>query len=136
MITLPQYFAGKPRNQEQEGLATDLLDRVNDLIDEYERDTGWQVMTCPNTGSQVSGSKNGQGDGGFRLPTATTGSLHSSHKEARAVDVYDPDNRLEQWVNDDLLEVHGLYREAPDATPHWVHLTTRPPGSGRRTFEP
>ena len=39
---------------------------------------------------------------------------------------------LDDWLDDDTLERYGLYREAPDATPHWCHLTTRPPMSGRR----
>lgn len=134
MITLPQYFAGKPRNQAQEGEATELLDRVNDLIEAYERDTGWQIQTCPNTGSQISGSKGGSGDGGFRLPSATTGSQHSAHKEARAVDVYDPDNHLDQWVNDDILESFDLWRESPEDTSRWCHLQTR--AASRRTFQP
>jgi hypothetical protein len=29
-----------------------------------------------------------------------------------------------------------LYREDPGSTPGWVHLTTRAPKSGRRTFIP
>ena len=71
-------------------------------------------------------------------------SLHSSHKEARAVDVYDPSDRLDEWLDtfehgdgdNTRLEQHGLYREAPASTPTWCHLTTRAPHSGRRTFAP
>ena len=136
MITLSQYFAGKPHDEDQQDLATDLLDSVNELCEAYEADTGFQLLTCPNTGSQVSVSKNGHGDGGFRLQTATTGKQNSSHKEARAVDIFDPGNRLDHWITDDILEAHGLYREAPDSTNSWCHLTTRAPHSGRRTFQP
>ena len=57
---------------------------------------------------------------------------------------YDPGDRLDTWLNDfedgqggnSKLEEYGLYREAPSATPNWVHLTTRPPHSGKRTFQP
>lgn len=143
-ITAEQYFAGKPHDVEHEIAASDLLARVRGLRDEAER-AGIHRQICPNTGSEISGSKNGSGDGGFRLPGATTGAPLSSHKEARGVDIYDPHNLLDNWIDqfdgpswgNSKLEQYGLYREAPAATPGWVHLTTRKPRfSGRRTFEP
>lgn len=144
MITREQYFQAKPHDAEMEIAADDLLVRVNELIADAEKMYQIKVAICPNTGTMISGSKGGAGDGGFRLPTSTTGSTHSSHKEARAVDVYDEHNRLDEWLdqfdtpsfNNIKLEQFGLYREAPSATPGWCHLTTRAPGSGRRTFNP
>lgn len=142
-ITAEQYFAAKAHSPEQDILADDLLTRVNELRDEIERD-GVHRQTCPNTGSEISGSKGGSGDGGFRLPTATTGADHSSHKEAKAVDVYDPGDYIDGWLDqfevgvgdNTKLAEYGLYREAPASTPTWSHWTTRPPRSGRRTFNP
>ena len=150
MIINLQYFGAKPHTQAQESVAGDLLERVNAMIAEYCLATGLAAgPTCPNTGTEVSGSKGGTGDGGFRLPTSTTGSMFSSHKEARAVDVYDPANQFDAWIDtfedDDngtprrrnsKLEQYGLYREDPTTTLRWVHLSTRPPGSGNRTFMP
>ena len=143
MISAEQYFGAKPHDAEQEIMADDLLVRVNALLDEAERD-GVTVPVCPNTGTQISGSKGGTGDGGFRLPTATTGSPQSSHKQAKAVDVYDPLDKLDEWLDqfehgvgdNTKLAEHGLYREAPAHTPTWCHLSTRAPRSGRRTFKP
>lgn len=143
VITSDQYFAGKPHPTDHDILADDLLARVNDLLDEAER-AGIQRRICPNTGTEVSGSKGGSGDGGYRLPGATTGAALSSHKEGRAVDVYDPGGKLDDWLDgfehgngdNSKLEEYGLYREAPNATSGWCHLTTRPPKSGRRTFNP
>ena len=132
MITIEQYFQAKPHAPEHEAAATDLLERVERLC----TTVAWDWPICPNTGTSVSGSKGGQGDGGFRLPTATTGAATSSHKEARAVDVYDPQNELDDLITDSLLTAYGLYREAPESTPGWCHLTTRAPKSGRRTFIP
>jgi hypothetical protein len=57
-------------------------------------------------------------------------------KQGRAVDVYDPDGHLDAWITDDILEDFGLYREHPDSTSTWCHLTDRAPGSGHRTFWP
>ena len=131
-ITLEQYFQAKPHTEAHTEAANDLLDRVDRLCTAL----AWDWPICPNTGSSVSGSKGGAGDGGFRLQTATTGAATSSHKEARAVDVYDPKGELDDIITDALLMAYGLYREAPDATPGWSHLTTRAPKSGRRTFVP
>ncbi len=144
MITALQYFGGKPHTDVHRAAADDLLPRVNALRDEAE-EAGIQRHIDPDTGSEISGSKGGAGDGGFRLPTATTGRPSSSHKEAKGVDDYDPDNTFDNWISqfdedngvrNSMLEKHGLYREAPGATPGWCHLTTREPGSKRRTFFP
>lgn len=136
MITTEQYFQAKPHEPWHTANAIDLLRRVDVLCSEYEQDTGDKLPTCPNTGTEISGSAHGQGDGGFRLPTATTGRENSSHKEARGVDRYDPENKLDGWITDAILERHGLYREHPDSTKGWCHLTTRAPHSGHRTFIP
>jgi hypothetical protein len=60
------------------------------------------------------------------------------------VDVYDPKDRIDGWLDtfeapdgmNTKLEERALYREHPSATPGWCHLTTRPPGSRKRTFYP
>lgn len=132
MITTEDYFQAKPHTQAQTDAAVDLLQRVNALCDYLN----YEPLRCPNTGTQISGSKAGQGDGGFRLVTATTGKEHSSHKEARGVDVYDPDGMLDGVITDAALERFGLYREDPSSSPGWCHLSTRPPASGARTFLP
>lgn len=144
MITAGEYFGSKPYSGAQAARAADLLQRVNALVDEAESTGQFSRNKCPNTGTEISGSKGGSGDGGFRLPDSGTGSPNSSHKQAAAVDVYDGTNRLDAWLDqfedgqggNSKLEEYGLYREAPDATPGWCHLTTRAPGSGRRTFNP
>lgn len=135
MISLDQYFGTKPHTDAQEAAAADLLDRVDALIDDAEKD-GFQRRLDPDTGSEISGSKGGSGDGGFRTPDSKTGAPNSSHKQAMAVDIYDMTNWLDDWLTDEKLTEHGLYREHPDDTPGWCHLTTRAPKSGRRTFKP
>jgi len=143
MITLAQYFASKPHDAGHDVFADELLGAVNALLAEAES-AGVKVPPCPNTGTQISGSKGGSGDGGFRLTTATTGVATSSHKEARAVDVYDPVGALDDWLDlfehgagdNHKLAEHGLFREAPNATSGWCHLSIRAPKSGRRTFVP
>ena len=150
MITTEQYFGHKPHGEGHTAAALDLLGRRNALRVEWCQATGKECPIDPDTGTEISGTRGGNGDGGFRLATATTGKLSSSHKEARAVDDYDgPGNDFDAWLDqfevpmpdgsnggNTKLEQHGLYREHPDTTLTWVHLSTRAPGSGKRTFQP
>lgn len=144
IITLSQYFGSKVHSADQEAAFTDLILRVENLVGEAAAVGAFERRIDPDTGSEISGSRGGAGDGGFRLPTAMTGKSMSSHKEAKAVDIYDPMDELDGWLNEfetgegenSKLKAHGLYREAPSSTAGWTHLTTRAPGSGRRTFTP
>lgn len=150
MITVEQYFRRVPSGQklhtaEQEDFAEAMLFRVNQLVNEAVQAGAFTWPVDPDTGCQISGARGGAGDGGFRAPDSTTGAPNSSHREGKAVDVYDPANKLDDWLtsfetldaggNTKLVE-YDLYREAPHATIGWCHLTTRRPGSGKRTFLP
>lgn len=144
MITNEQYFGSKPHTQAHEAAAADLLERRNALREDYHTATNTEPDIDPDTGTEISGKRGGSGDGGFRLRTATTGRILSSHKEATGVDDYDRGNEFDTWLDqfedghggNSKLEQYGLYREHPSTTMTWCHLTTRPPGSGRRTFYP
>lgn len=132
MITTEMYFGAKPHTPEQAEAASDLLVKINALLHEL----AWDYPCDPDTGTPISGSRGGAGDGGFRLGSSTTGRAGSKHKSAHAVDVYDPEGALDGALGDALLGQHGLYRESPDDTPGWCHLQDVAPGSGRRTFKP
>jgi hypothetical protein len=135
VITLEEYFR-KPHSDRQARNAQDLLERVNGLLDEAIKAGVYAEAADADTGSQISGSPLGDGDGGFRTPGSRTGASGSSHRQGLGVDVYDPGNKLDSWLTDHILKQHGLYREHPDHTKGWCHLTTRAPGSGNRTFIP
>jgi len=143
MISLEQYFR-KPHSAEQTVAAAEVLAKVNALVNEAVESDAVQWREDPDTGCPISGSKGGDGDGGFRTPGTRTGSAGSSHRQAMAVDVYDPGDLLDKWLDqfegvngeNSKLAKYALYREAAAATPGWCHLTTRAPGSGRRTFNP
>lgn len=151
MITQKQYFGIKPHTPQQDVAATRLLTRANLLLGEYRSVKGSGPDIDPDTGTEISGAKNGAGDGGFRLQTATTGKTKSRHKilpaaapEGAAVDASDQDNGLDKWLDEfedgqggnSKLEQYGLYREHPDSTPTWCHLQDVAPASGKRTFLP
>ena len=135
MITQDQYFAGyrgHPGIQIPHRLAAGiLLNLVNRLLDAYVADGG-ELHTNGATGCLIGGQKNG----GWRPSDCKVGSAQSSHKTGRGVDIYDPFDELDRWLDDKKLAEFKLYREHPSETHTWVHLTDRPPASGKRTFMP
>lgn len=64
--------------------------------------------------------------------------MKSKHLSGQAVDIYDPDGALKQWVlaNIPLLESVQLWCEDFSTTPNWVHFQIVAPGSGKRFFMP
>ena len=38
------------------------------------------------------------------------------------MDVYDPNDDLDTYLNDEILAQYNLYREAPSSTISWTHL--------------
>ena len=135
MITQEDYFkayAGHDGITDEIRInAAGLLTSVNELLEACIL-LGWSPRANPATGTLISGQKNG----GWRPPECKIGAPSSSHKQGRGVDVADASNELDALITDDLLAAHGLYREHPDDTPNWCHLTDRAPKSGRRTFKP
>lgn len=149
-ISLEDYFS-KPHTLAQRNAADELLGPVHALVSDAINAGAFQWARDPDTGCCISGARGGDGDGGFRTPASMTGAANSSHKllpaenpDGAAVDVADPGDRLDTWLDqfedgqggNSMLEKHGLYREAPNVTKSWCHLTTRAPASGHRTFQP
>ena len=140
MISFFQYFGNRIDHPYATVVRKDnaiiLLNRVNTLLCEYEVSTGIKLEKDLDTGTQISGSRGGSGDGGFRLAQYRTGVKGSSHKQGMGVDVYDAGNRLDTWIdkNPGVLDRTDLYREAPKFTPGWCHLQTR--ATSKRTYRP
>ena len=135
MISLAEYVGPHEDSPdwtpERKAAAFQMLERVNALLADAEAH-GVELADNPKTLSLVSGTTYG----GFRPQDCPQGSPGSAHKEARAVDVYDPTGALDRWISDLILEKYDLYREHPADTNGWCHLGDRAPGSGRRTFHP
>ena len=131
MITTADYFGPWGTHPDVTGTvrlkAGLMLQMVNLLLLECGK-----LPVNPKTMTQISGEKYG----GFRPMDCKQGAPQSSHKTGEGIDIYDPDNKLDEWLTDEILETYGLYREHPSKTPSWCHLSTRAPGSGRRTFMP
>lgn len=62
----------------------------------------------------------------------------SKHLTGHAVDIADPDQKLQTWCYDNVerLEDLGLWCEAFQFTPNWVHFQDLAPRSGHRFFIP
>lgn len=137
MITFDQYFsdwiAHPDATEERQANAIRLLSAVSSL-ERLAITDGVEFTDNPVTGSGISGEKYG----GFRYQACPQGALHSSHKEALAVDRYDPTGDIDKWclMNLDKLEQCGIYIEAPASTHGWSHWTVRAPASGHRVFIP
>lgn len=136
MITMEEYVgphADSPDwTLEREDNAADLLLRVNALVEYLTTECGLISQVNPHTGTEVSGET----FGGFRPQDCCQGAPDSSHKTGKGVDKYDPQNSMDDMLNNEILERFDLYREHPNATLGWCHLTTRAPHSGNRTFLP
>lgn len=133
MITRADHFGIYTELETPEFCANsdDLLSHVNALITRANSE-GITSPVNPVTGTRVSGHLYG----GVRPLNCPQGAANSAHKQAMAIDIYDPYNMLDTWVTDVILEEFSLYRESPEATPNWLHLTRRAPPSGNRTFIP
>lgn len=125
------FFDHEDATEERKENGQVLLDRVNGLLAEAEAH-GVDLRINPRTKTYVSGET----FGGFRPQDCPQGRPESAHKVGMAVDIYDPDNSLDAYVTEAILEAHDLYREAPMSTLRWCHLSTRAPRSGKRTFLP
>jgi hypothetical protein len=136
-ITLKQYAGphGLSRDwtQERQRNAEVLLLAVNKLMAEAAL-AGVEFPVNPKTGSQISG----QTYGGFRPQLCPIGAPNSNHKEGRGVDVYDPENKIDDWcmVNQDVLEECGIWIEHPSKTNTWSHWQSVAPKSGNRVYMP
>ena len=106
---------------------------MNDFL-HYLKERGLQFHINPNTNSIISG----QQYGGFRPQSCPIGAPRSNHKQGLAVDIYDPDNKIDEWclANLSVLAEFGVWLEHPDATKGWCHLQVVPPRSGNRVFRP
>ena len=150
MITIEQYAGGHETSPdwtpERQKNAQLLLNVCALLQAEMESD-GIVFPNNPKTGSKVGGQFHGFG--GFRPQNCPQGAPHSSHKEGLAVDLYDPHNEIDDYLQHDYLECvadgkpqdsmlvrHGVYIEHPDSTDTWSHWSIKPPKSGKHIFNP
>ena len=113
-----------------------LVAKANTLMAAMMAD-GVEFPDNPATKCQIAGS----GNGGFRPQDCAIGAPGSAHKMGLAVDIFDKDGKIDQWLNDavgarEVYEDLGLYFEALSSTIGWCHCSLVAPKSGRRFFIP
>lgn len=140
MITEAQYMGEWRFKPESTALVLrnvqNLLACVNGLM-ASAKSQGIVFKNNPATFSQISGDQ----FGGFRPIGCPIGATNSAHKTGQAVDLFDPMGEIDAWClknaeEGGLLQLHCIYIESPDFTPHWSHWSTRKPPSGNRVFRP
>lgn len=137
MISVRDYFGtwadSADVTPERQANALKLLEAVNAMMAEME-DSYVFFQINPFTRSQISGNV----FGGFRPQSCKQGSTRSAHKDALAVDIYDPSGQIDDWLQNNvaILSKYNIYIEAPASTTNWTHWSIRPPKSGRHIFKP
>jgi len=140
VITLADFWMGRdvthglhlgPDMRKNAALTVELANKALVLA----KTAGVSLESSPRTGNIVSS--------GWRPPDINAGTpgaaVKSKHLTCQAIDLYDPDGDLDEWlldVADTVLRDLGLWLEHPAATKGWAHLQTVPPRSGRRVFYP
>lgn len=137
-ITIEDYWMGRDKSYPDDltetirANATDTVSKINLLLFHAVKDG--VVLISSNKRSLVNS--------GWRPPAVNSATkkaaTKSRHMTGQACDISDPTGKFGKWCleNLDELEAIGLWMEAKEATPSWVHLQTIPPGSGKRVFHP
>lgn len=126
-ITPEQLMQGRdtkyPTTEQMEADAAVLCFRVNSLLAEYLA-----------SGGSYAGISSGYRPGKYNV--AAGGSLTSTHLVCQAVDIFDPGDKFDTWLDakgDAILAKYQLCREPPSHTKGWVHLDIRN-RNGWKTF--
>mgnify|MGYP001617590000 FL=1 len=130
-ITLKDFLMGRdkaaPITPIMQADAEDLLEKVNALLIDFYK-------AYPDAPARTVSS-------GYRpaaFNAAAGGAKLSNHMICRAIDLTDRDQLMDKFLtlHPEMLIKHDLYREHPDSTPNWAHLSSFPPKSKKRTFLP
>lgn len=141
MIKLSDYWMGRDKSYPL-ALSTEIVRNAETMIELADKLlalaklAGVTLETNPRTNTIVSG--------GWRPPEINANTpgaaVRSKHMTGQAIDLYDPDGDLDDWLMTDdgqrAMADLGLWHEHPSATKGWAHVQSVPPRSGRRTFYP
>lgn len=138
-ITLDDYWMGREKvypdylTDEVKGNAESLVAKANALLAVLETE-GIGLDIHPVNQTLISS--------GWRPPQINRqvngAAANSKHMTGQAVDIYDPDGEIDDYLMDhpEALVALGLYLEHPSATKNWSHWQSVPPRSLKRVFYP
>lgn len=141
MISMADYWMGRDRAYSLQltpaigKAAATTVDLASRLLE--------SAMRCevPLTRNSKTGSLVTSGWRPAQINSSTPGAApNSKHMTGQAVDIYDPDGDLDEWLmtpdgQSELWRL-GLWMESPASTKGWCHVQTIPPRSGNRVFYP
>lgn len=131
MIGIDDILKGKKLPEEYEPNLFELLTKLNKVFDAYQKPmvvtSGFRTIEDHLRIYKKKGITNKA-----NIP------MKSKHLTCQAVDILDEENELQEWVIDHILLVEkiGLWMEAFESTPNWVHFQIVPPSSKKRFFNP
>lgn len=131
MISRSEILKGKICPEELEDNLTDLLVKINKIRDAYgEPMTVTSGLRSKKDQIRIYGEKG--------ITDINKIPMKSKHFFCQAIDISDPERKLQKWVNENitLVEEIGLWMESFDSTPNWCHFQTVAPKSGNRFFKP
>lgn len=140
-ITMDEFLGGMgtldTMEDELVGNANTIVPKANELLDRFGEyrgcNSGYRSMAHH---LEIYAAKNktrkAQGLPELKVP------MSSRHLICAAIDLEDTDGKLKKWAkeNVDVLEELGLYCEALESTPTWLHIQFIAPKSGNRFFVP
>jgi uncharacterized protein YcbK (DUF882 family) len=115
IITLDQYFMGR-------------REKYSNEFAQYISDNAIELLKVVNPLLMELGISNVEVSSGWRPNSLNSGisnaAQHSNHVIGKAVDIKDPDNKLDNLLRShpELLRKYGLFLESPESTPGWAHL--------------
>ncbi len=115
-----------PTTEEIDGNLAILLERLNKIR------TAWAKPMTVTSGLRSQAQQDGL------ISSGKSNAPKSKHLMGQAADIYDPKGELKAYIlaNTSLIEEIGLWCEAFDSTPTWIHFQIVPPKSGNRFFIP
>lgn len=131
MITRQEILKGHSCPPELEANLLELLIRINKVRDAYGH-----PMTVTSGFRSMEDHLRIYKNKGITDPKKIP--MKSKHLYCQAVDIYDPNKKLQKWIKENikLIEEIGLWMEDFNDTPNWVHFQIIPPASGNRFFKP
>lgn len=110
-LSFEKYFDGQILDKDSLENGADLLRRVIGLLWELE----WNGVIVLSSGYRNSKDN-----------AAVGGAPHSYHRQAKALDLYDPELKLANEIKSNplLLLHYGLWLEEPESTKDHAHLDT------------
>lgn len=139
-ITVLEYLGNTSLSSlppEQVANLNTLIPKINDLLSRFGEfrkcNSGYRSMEEHLAiYSRINAKRKAQGLPERKVP------MSSRHLVAAAIDLSDPDGKLQKWIlnNVKVLEELDLYCESFTHTVGWVHIQCLPPRSKSRFFIP